>query len=110
MELIHQDSNEVKVYAYEEDELKGHRYGVLLGNNLEAQIDFQKGAVKEVGVNGLTNESLLTILIHRTNELNNKFPCVENIIAVEHMLDALANFNQRTQKRISRGVEGMAVA
>ena len=110
MELIHRDSNDVKVYAYTEGGLKGHRYDIMLGHQLESHIDFQKGAVKEAGVNGVTNEALLAILIHRTNELNSKFPCAENIIAVEHMLEALANFTARTKNRIGRGVEGKEVA
>lgn len=88
--------------------LPGHHYSVFkdeLENKL-LSIDFQEGPVGEVGVNGVTNEVLLCILIDRTEKLNLQYPCDENVQAISHMKDALANFNSRTWKREARGVEG----
>ena len=56
---------------------------------------------------GTTNEEVLKVLIHRTNELNKKFPCRENSIAITKMEEALMWFNNRTRDRQIRGVEGM---
>jgi hypothetical protein len=59
---------------------------------------------------GTTNEEVLSVLIHRIQTLNFKFPCRENSIVVTKLQEALMWLNFRTQNRISRGVEGKAVA
>lgn len=88
----------------------GHSYLVGLNGNGGSQIDFQLGPVPDNGVNGVTNEALLAIVIHRTKILNGKFPCEENQRAITYMENALALFEQRTKNRKARGVEGkMAV-
>lgn len=86
-------------------ERKGHEYAVQFGDNIH-YVNFQNGAITANGVNGLTNELLLIILIHRTKYLNDLFPCQENEKAIEHMEQALAQFNKRTSDRIKRSVEG----
>lgn len=83
----------------------GHFYDIQVGNRI-VNIDFQHGPVKEHGVNGLTSEALLSVLIHRTKILNDRFPCDENKRAITYMENALALFEQRTKDRLSRGVEG----
>ena len=75
-----------------------------------AALDFQRGPVAEKGVNGITTEALLAVLIHRTEFLNGKFPCVENETSLVGMRMALTALEQRTANRISRGVEGRSVA
>lgn len=110
---IHTDHNGVSVTHNEWVETKdgkqdldhGHFYDVLSGG-LITPIQFQHGPVQENGVNGLTNEALLAIVIHRTKILNNKFPCDENKRAITYMENALALFEQRTKARQARGVEG----
>jgi hypothetical protein len=72
-------------------------------------IHFQSGPVPTSGVNGLTNEALLTILIHRTKILDAKFGCDENKRAIQHMEEALVNLEVRTARRMVRGVEGKEV-
>lgn len=69
-------------------------------------VTFQKGNPKTEGVNGLTNEALLAILIHRTTFVNQQFPCEENMVAIQHLKQALVNFEVRTARRMVRGVEG----
>lgn len=78
-----------------------------MSGELVTPIQFQHGPVKEHGVNGITSEALLAILIHRTKILNNNFPCEENKRAITYMENALALFEQRTRDRQQRGVEGL---
>lgn len=90
---------------------EGHSYDVLFNKENDplitlAEIRFQNGPVSSCGVNGVTNEDLLVVLIHRTSILNDKFPCEENKVAIEHMQKALGAFNARTVNRIARNVEG----
>ncbi|TCB62218.1 hypothetical protein [Acinetobacter terrae] len=110
---IHTDHNGVSVGHAEwfhtdngkEDLDHGHFYNVQLGSR-SVGIDFQHGPVKQHGVNGVTSEALLAILIHRTKVLNGNFPCDENKRAISYMENALALFEQRTRDRLNRGVEG----
>lgn len=71
-----------------------------------ASLQFQSGPIPEYGVNGLTNEILLAVLIERTQRLNGMFPCAENIQAIVHMEKALDYFNARTARRQAAGIEG----
>lgn len=106
---IHTDHNGVAVNAIstlaDGTPVAGHLYQVLAGP-MTSTIQFQQGPVKDKGVNGLTNEALLAILIHRTKHLNGLLPCDENQRAIAHMEDALVNLEARTARRIARGVEG----
>ena len=110
---IHTDHNGVAVNAISKlvdgTDVEGHVYGVLAGSQ-NSKVSFQLGPVKDNGVNGVTNEALLAILIHRTNYLNEKFRCRENSIAITKMEEALHWFESRTKNRIDRGVEGVNAA
>lgn len=68
---------------------------------------FQNGPIKEVGVNGVTQEALLAILIDRMRAFQaGPYACRENAIALTHMEEALMWLQRRTVERIKRGVEG----
>lgn len=70
-------------------------------------IHFQEGPIKEAGVNGITQEALLTIVIDRLRSFQNgPFSCRENAIALTHCEEALMWLQRRTVARIKRGVEG----
>lgn len=84
----------------------GHEYRVFLGSDVVRHISFQNGPIPTVGANGLTNEALLAILIHRTECLDSLYPCEENKEGIRHMKAALAAFEARTANRLKRGVEG----
>lgn len=92
----------------------GHHYAVFKDSvddtNLLGKLDFQDGVIPEVGVNGLTNEALLAVLIDRTEKLNAKFPSQYNLDAITFLKGALRSFNDRTLSRKARGVEGKHVA
>ena len=110
---IHTDDNGVAVNAISKTadgtDVEGHLYQVLAGPKF-VHLEFQMGAVKENGVNGLTNEALLAALIHRTNVLNKRFPCRENALAITNMEQALMWLEKRTNDRKARQVEGLEVA
>jgi len=70
-------------------------------------IKFQCGPIQEVGHNGITHEQLISILIDRLRMFQSgQFACAENREAEEHLKNALSVLQQRTRKRITRGVEG----
>lgn len=72
-----------------------------------ASISFQNGPVPENGVNGVTQEALLAIVIDRLRSFQaGAFACRENAIALTHCEDALMWLQKRTRARIKRGVEG----
>lgn len=56
--------------------------------------------------NGTTLEEMLRVSIERLKELNNRFGCRENSLAITKMEEALMWLNKRTEDRIARGVEG----
>ena len=76
-------------------------------DNPYAKVNFQKGPIKENGVNGCHNEDLIAIVIDRLQCLNQgDFACRENSIAITKLEEALLWLNKRTQDRIVRNVEG----
>lgn len=84
-----------------------HDYLIYNGKKLLNNILFQNGPIKEFGVNGLTQEALLAILIDRLEGFQSgPFACYENETALIHLRTALACLQIRTRARISRGVEG----
>lgn len=91
-------------HAYEiaDEQTRG---GVYLG------IQFQKGAIAESGINGVTQEVLLAVVIDRLRSFQaGPFPCRENAIALTKCEEALHWLHARTRARMARGVEGKTVA
>ncbi|HEU4345900.1 MAG TPA: hypothetical protein VFU31_30480 [Candidatus Binatia bacterium] len=106
-----------------------HSYTLLWGPepegrivDWELEINFQKGPIKEAGVNGISNEALLAILIDRLRGFQytrnadgsfnirapGEFACRENAIALTHLEDAMHWLQHRTRDRLARGVEGVS--
>jgi hypothetical protein len=70
-------------------------------------INFQNGPIKEFGVNGITQEALLAIVIDRLRSFQaGPYACEANGFALTHCEAALDNLQARTRARIARGVEG----
>ena len=68
---------------------------------------FQNGPIQEVGVNGVTHESLLAVVIHRLKCFQEgPFACKENEMALLKIQEAMHWMQQRTLRRIRAGVEG----
>jgi hypothetical protein len=72
-----------------------------------ATVLFQNGPIGEVGVNGVTHEALLAIVIDRMRSFQaGPFACRENALALTKLEEAQMWLLQRTRARIARGVEG----
>lgn len=68
---------------------------------------FQNGPIAEVGVNGVTHEALLAILIDRLRSFQaGPYTCRENALALTKLEEAQAWLHNRTVARMARGVEG----
>lgn len=68
---------------------------------------FQNGPIGEVGVNGVTHEALLAILIDRLQAFQNgPFANSYNATALSHLEDAQSALLERTRERMARNVEG----
>lgn len=79
-------------------------------NGKTIDVRFQHGPIKEVGVNGLTNEVLLAIVIDRLRGFQSgPFSCRENAIALTKVEESLLWMHKRTLGRVERGVEGTSV-
>lgn len=91
-----------------------HHYLISFANEdgdlVDTNLRFQNGPLQEAGVNGITHEVLLAILIDRIEEFQKTdFVCRENAIALTKLQEALHWLNHRTFQRVRRGVEGMLV-
>lgn len=102
-----------KVEAVDEKEYNAHHhYEVQNAENQELlnSIYFQKGPIKECGVNGCHNEDLIVIVIDRLEGFQNSpYACHENFVAIEKLKEALSYLRDRTNNRIARNVEGTHV-
>ncbi len=88
-----------------------HIYEISFANQdcclTACRIWFQKGPVKEYGVNGVHNEDLIAIVIDRLRGFESgDYACSENATALKSLENALFELNHRTKQREARGVEG----
>lgn len=71
------------------------------------EVKFQKGPIKENGVNGCCNEDLIAMVIDRLQSFQESpYKCRENALAITKLEEALQWLNWRTRGREKRGVEG----
>ena len=105
----------ITVDVLEDDKGEPHLYNVSWDHpecepdtdQVVVELPFQHGPIKEAGVNGITNEVLLAIVIDRLEFFQKgKFANVYNGSALSHIVDALEILEQRTREREARGVEG----
>ena len=72
-----------------------------------SDILFQNGPINEKGVNGVTQEALLAIVIDRLRCFQaGPYACRENALALTKCEEALHWLHHRTRARMARGVEG----
>lgn len=85
-----------------------HHYAVDVdGSENGLDVYFQNGPIAEAGVNGVTQEVLLAIVIDRLKSFQaGPFACIENAAALTHSQAALEALKSRTRARMARGVEG----
>lgn len=91
-----------------------HVYRVEPSNSAGCEmltVHFQNGPIGEHGVNGVTQEILLAIVIDRLRSFQSgPFSSRENALALTKCEEALHWLQQRTLDRMRRGVEGQAKA
>jgi hypothetical protein len=81
--------------------------GTTKGVRVSQDISFQNGPIREFGINGVTQEALLAVVIDRLRSFQaGPFACRDNAIALTHCEEALMWLQRRTRERIKRGVEG----
>ncbi len=74
----------------------------------QCDIRFQNGPAGESIANGISNESLLAVVIDRLQGFQTgEFKCRENAIALTKLEEALHWLQHRTRERAARGVEGV---
>ena len=74
-------------------------------------LSFQNGPINENGINGLTQEVLLAIVVDRLRSFQaGKFACRENALALTKIEEAQQWLHARTRARMVRGVEGTHAA
>lgn len=107
----------IRIYADPRDIKCGngsHAYTVEVHSDIgieQSLFFFQKGALKEVGINGVSDEALLAILIDRLQGFQTgPFSCRENALALTKLEEAMHWLNHRTLDRMNRGVEGISKA
>jgi hypothetical protein len=93
-----------------------HKYSIAISRDSGVPItaeqgawllDFQNGPVQEVGINGISNEALLTIVIDRLRGFqSNVYACRENAFALMKLEEGMMWLHKRTRDRLNRGVEG----
>lgn len=90
-----------------------HEYRISWGESTDTSsgpcmtLHFQNGPIKDVGVNGVTHEALIAIILDRLRAFQRgKFSHRSNRIAIEHLETALESLKGRTLERMARGVEG----
>ena len=85
----------------------GTAYDPKAADRVFCVIDFQNGPIKEVGVNGVTNEDLIATVIDRIRGFQSgDYACRDNAIALTKLEEALMWLCNRTNEREARGVEG----
>ena len=77
---------------------------------LRPHIHFYEMIEDGIKIDGVTNEEVILVLLHRLNYLNDiwqngKFRCRENSLAITKLEEALMWLERRTKNRIERGVE-----
>ena len=80
-------------------------------DDILCDVEFQNGPIPENGVNGVTQETLLSIVADRLQCFQaGPFACAENGEALAHVLAAVQSLQKRTKDRLARQVEGKLIA
>lgn len=102
----------LEISALDEPGSGGANHAYLIGwEGGHCKIDFQNGPIAENGVNGVTQEALLAVVIDRLRAFQaGPFSCRENALALTKIEEAQHWLLHRTRERMVRGVEGRTAA
>lgn len=107
---VNECNEALKISVLDEPGSGGANHQYLIhtdGEGPNCAIEFQKGPIKESGVNGITQECLLAICADRLRSFQaGPFSSRENAVALTHIETAQLWLQKRTRERLARGVEG----
>ncbi len=106
---VNPDNDQLEVTALDGPGPGGasHEYQIKLPDGSGVRLAFQNGPIAEAGVNGITHEALLAILIDRLEGFQaGQFANHYNQTALDRIKAAQQALLDRTSERMSRGVEG----
>ena len=84
-----------------------HEYCITIADAAGVLIKFQNGAINETGVNGISNEALLSVVEDRLKCFQSgPYACRENAIALTKLQETMMWLQSRTRERMARNVEG----
>ena len=93
-------------YKWFEKEIRPKNFIYVRHDVNSISFTIQNGPVKEVGVNGCQVDTLIEAAYIIIEGLNMKFPCPENVRALDSLAKALCALKARKSEREARGVEG----
>ncbi len=113
--LTNDPSDALRVFACDErgPGNANHEYKIDLDNGIPAPgfIKFQFGPLQENEFNGVSNESVLAVVIDRLKGFQaGPFACRENAVALTKLQEAMHWLHHRTAERARRGVEGTSAS
>jgi hypothetical protein len=111
-------NNDLTIYVCDEPGAGGanHVYDIAYnlnpgtadgGTSSMCRVSFQNGPIKEAGINGISGEALIAIVIDRLRSFQSgPYSCRENAVALTKLEESLMWLQKRTRDRLARGVEG----
>ena len=83
----------------------GHNVYYVHGpkDEFRQEIHFQNGSPAQ-GVNGLSNEAVISVVLHRLSKQNESFPSPYNVLAIYLLQGALAALHSRVKDRQDFGI------
>lgn len=93
-------------YKWFEKEIRPNYFVYVRHDVNSISFTLQSAPIGEAGVNGCQVDTIIEAAKLMLERLNSKLSCRENAIAITKLDEALMWLNERTKKRIKRGVEG----
>lgn len=97
-------------YKWFEAEIRPHNFIYVRNDVNSLSFTIQNGPIKEHGVNGCQVDTVISTAKVILEQLNGKFPCRENSMAITKLDECLMWLEARKQNRVRRGVEGTSQA
>lgn len=87
----------------------GYNHYDIVGpdNEFRQEIHFQNGSPLQGGVNGVSNEAIIAVILHRLTKQNENYPSPYNVLAIYLLQGALTALHNRVKDRESFGISGV---
>jgi hypothetical protein len=97
-------------YKWFEKEIRPYNFIYVRHDVNSIAFTIQSAPIKEVGVNGCQVDTLIHAAKLIIEGLDANLPCVENKLALYHLMSAIEQLDNRKKSREQRGVEGTSQA